>query len=401
MTSEWNHFALGEITELVIDYRGKTPKKLGGDWCKQGYRALSAKNIKTGRIVQAETIRYIDESLYRKWMKDEVQRGDILITSEAPFGQIFFWDSDEKIVLSQRLFCVRIKPEYDARFIYYYMTTPEFQSELDGRATGTTVIGLRQPELMKCIIRCPEIQEQKVIAAILSSIDAKIIANEKVNDNLEQQAMALYRQMFVENNNDARRECRADECFDISIGKTPPRKEAQWFSMNPTDCIWVSISDMGRCGMYIADSSEYLTHESVDKFNIKVVPDNTVLLSFKLTVGRVAITDGAMVTNEAIAHFKTDKPEINEYLYCYLKDFNYQTMGSTSSIATAVNSKIIKAMPFVIPTDAELVSFHSATAPMFEMIKTRQRENTRLAELRDSLLPKLMSGEIDVSAVQL
>lgn len=401
MTSEWNHFALGEITELVIDYRGKTPKKLGGDWCKQGYRALSAKNIKTGRIVQAETIRYIDESLYRKWMKDEVQRGDILITSEAPFGQIFFWDSDEKIVLSQRLFCVRIKPEYDARFIYYYMTTPEFQSELDGRATGTTVIGLRQPELMKCIIRCPEIQEQKVIAAILSSIDAKIIANEKVNDNLEQQAMALYRQMFVENNNDARRECRADECFDISIGKTPPRKEAPWFSMNPTDCIWVSISDMGRCGMYIADSSEYLTHESVDKFNIKVVPDNTVLLSFKLTVGRVAITDGAMVTNEAIAHFKTDKPEINEYLYCYLKDFNYQTMGSTSSIATAVNSKIIKAMPFVVPTDAELVSFHSATAPMFEMIKTRQRENTRLAELRDSLLPKLMSGEIDVSAVQL
>lgn len=213
--------------------------------------------------------------------------------------------------------------------------------------------------------------------------------------------MALYRQMFVETNNDARRECRADEYFDISIGKTPPRKEAQWFSMNPIDCIWVSISDMGRCGMYIADSSEYLTHESVDKFNIKVVPDNTVLLSFKLTVGRVAITDGAMATNEAIAHFKTDKPEINEYLYCYLKDFNYQTMGSTSSIATAVNSKIIKAMPFVAPTDAELVTFHSATAPMFEMIKTRQRENTRLAELRDSLLPKLMSGEIDVSAVKL
>ena len=250
-------------------------------------------------------------------------------------------------------------------------------------------------------IYLPPLEYQNKVVALLNSLDEKIAINESINDNLEQQAMALYRQMFVENNNDARRECRVDECFDISIGKTPPRKEAQWFSMNPTDCIWVSISDMGRCGMYIADSSEYLTHESVDKFNIKVVPDNTVLLSFKLTVGRVAITDGAMVTNEAIAHFKTDKPEINEYLYCYLKDFNYQTMGSTSSIATAVNSKIIKAMPFVVPTDAELVSFHSATAPMFEMIKTRQQENTRLAELRDSLLPKLMSGEIDVSAVQL
>ena len=124
--------------------------------------------------------------------------------------------------------------------------------------------------------------------------------------------------MFVETNNDARRECRANEYFDISIGKTPPRKEAQWFSMNPIDCIWVSISDMGRCGMYIADSSEYLTHESVDKFNIKVVPDNTVLLSFKLTVGRVAITDGAMATNEAIAHFKHSPQYLGFYFFFHV-----------------------------------------------------------------------------------
>ena len=285
----------------------------------------------------------------------------------------------------------------DTRFLCYLINS----MDLSGYVTGSAQPKLSQANLNAVTLSLPTLAEQKRIVEYLYMLDQKIDVNRQINDNLEQQAMALYRQMFVENNNDARRECRADEYFDISIGKTPPRKEAQWFSMNPTDCIWVSISDMGRCGMYIADSSEYLTHESVDKFNIKVVPDNTVLLSFKLTVGRVAITDGAMVTNEAIAHFKTDKPEINEYLYCYLKDFNYQTMGSTSSIATAVNSKIIKAMPFVIPTDAELVSFHSVTAPMFEMIKTRQRENTRLAELRDSLLPKLMSGEIDVSAVQL
>ena len=285
----------------------------------------------------------------------------------------------------------------DTRFLCYLINS----MDLSGYVTGSAQPKLSQANLNAVTLSLPTLAEQKRIVEYLYMLDQKIDVNRQINDNLEQQAMALYRQMFVENNNDARRECRADEYFDISIGKTPPRKEAQWFSMNPTDCIWVSISDMGRCGMYIADSSEYLTHESVDKFNIKVVPDNTVLLSFKLTVGRVAITDGVMVTNEAIAHFKTDKPEINEYLYCYLKDFNYQTMGSTSSIATAVNSKIIKAMPFVIPTDAELVSFHSATAPMFEMIKTRQRENTRLAELRDSLLPKLMSGEIDVSAVQL
>ena len=222
-----------------------------------------------------------------------------------------------------------------------------------------------------------------------------------VNDNLLQQAQALYREMFINTTNDQRRTCRAEEYFDIAIGKTPPRKEHQWFTTNSSDVTWVSISDMGSCGTYISRSSEQLTQEAVDKFNIKVVPSNTVLLSFKLTVGRIAITHGEMTTNEAIAHFKTNKPFINEYLYCYLKDFNYQTMGSTSSIAIAVNSKIIKAMPFVIPANGEISRFHSVAGPMFEQIRNNQIENDSLAEMRDALLPKLMSGEIDVSAVQL
>ena len=214
--------------------------------------------------------------------------------------------------------------------------------------------------------------------------------------------LALYRQMFVDSPNDDRKICRADEYFDISIGKTPPRKEHEWFKTVRTDnIVWVSIADMGNCGLFIGDSSEYLTPCAVKKFNVVTVPDNTVLLSFKLTVGRIAITDGQVTTNEAIAHFKTDNKIITAYLYCYLKSYNFQTLGSTSSIATAVNSKIIKAMPFVVPTDAELSAFHDFAAPAFGKIKACQHENTRLAELRNSLLPKLMSGEIDVSNIKL
>jgi type I restriction enzyme S subunit len=216
-----------------------------------------------------------------------------------------------------------------------------------------------------------------------------------------EQVLCLYRDRFVNTSNPNRKSCRADEYFDISIGKTPPRKEPQWFSTNPQDVTWVSISDMGSCGLYINSSSEQLTQEAINKHNVKIVPDNTVLLSFKLTVGRIAITNGEMTTNEAIAHFKTDKNEINEYLYCYLKSFNYQTMGSTSSIATAVNSKIIKGMPFVVPADEELMGFHSVAAPMFAKIKANQRENDNLIQLRNTLLPKLMSGELDVSDIDL
>ena len=158
---------------------------------------------------------------------------------------------------------------------------------------------------------------------------------------------------------------------------------------------------MGSCDLYVSKSSEQLTPEAVKTFNINIVPDNTVLLSFKLTVGRIAISDGLLTTNEAIAHFKTDKPEINEYLYCYLKDFDFRTLGSTSSIAIAVNSKIIKGMPFVVPANKELKYFHSFANPLFMEIKSNIRENQRLSALRDAFLPKLMSGDLDVSNIDL
>ena len=290
----------------------------------------------------------------------------------------------------------------DADFLYYLICSPLIRNPAIKSMVGSSGRQRVQTDVVANLdIELPPIEEQRKIGGLLKAIDDKIELNNKINNNLLEQVLTLYRNRFVDTVNNERRICRADEYFDISIGKTPPRKEPQWFSTNPKDVTWVSISDMGTCGLYISCSSEQLTKEAVDRHNVKIVPDNTVLLSFKLTVGRIAITNGEMTTNEAIAHFKTDKKEINEYLYCYLKCFNYQTMGSTSSIATAVNSKIIKGMPFVVPTDDELIDFHSVAAPMFAKIKANQTESEKLTAVRDTLLPKLMSGELDVSDIDL
>lgn len=393
---KYDYIELGSGLLKIIDYRGKTPQKLGSTWTDYGRRVISAKNVHGGTLDNIDSIRYVTDEIYSKWMKDEIQRNDILLASEgASMGESMLWESDEKVVLGQRLFCLRCNTAIlNPFYLAMYMRTPEYRSELVNHSTGTSVMGLRQPALLKTKIRNIPIQLQNKIGEIYRIILGKIELNQKINENLEQQVTTLFHHMFLERENSKRCICRADEYFDISIGKTPPRKEPQWFSNNSADCIWVSISDMGNCGPYISDSSEYLTQDAVAKFNVKMVPDNTVLLSFKLTVGRIAITDGVMTTNEAIAHFKTDKFEINEYLYCYLKEFNYQTMGSTSSIATAVNSKIIKGMPFVVPTDEELNLFHRFSAPLFAMIKSKQQENIRLASIRDILLPKLMAGDV-------
>lgn len=349
-----------ELCSVVADCPHSTPK-----WTTNGKIVVRNNNIKHGRI-DLSSPSYTDEEHFAQRIKRaKPQPGDIIITREAPIGDVGMIPENTECCLGQRMVLLRADQSVCNNFyLLYSLQSLYVQHQISwSEGTGTTVSNLRIPHLEQIQIPYLPLEQQAKISSVLRALEEKIENNRRLNDNLQRQVMTLFGRMFVDISNDNRHECRADEYFDISIGKTPPRKEPQWFSMNPADRVWVSISDMGNCGLYIADSSEYLTHESVERFNVKIVPDNTVILSFKLTVGRVAITDGDMTTNEAIAHFKTGKPEINEYLYCYLKGFNYQTMGSTSSIATAVNSKIIKAMPFIVPADDELTEFHAFAAP--------------------------------------
>lgn len=393
--AEWITTNLEECTDVLGDGLHGTPK-----YTERGeYAFVNGNNLVDGEILIKKETKRVDYSQYEKYKKTLTDR-TILVSINGTLGNVGIYDS-EKIILGKSACFFNVKESVDKDFIYYIVSSPAFKQYLESNATGTTIKNISLKQMRKYTFSLPQISEQKRISSVLRRIDEKIKNNRAINKNLLQQAQALYREMFVNTQNNKRRICRAEEYFDIAIGKTPPRKEHQWFTTDPSDITWVSISDMGNCGTYISRSSEQITQEAVDKFNIKVIPSNTVLLSFKLTVGRIAITHGKMTTNEAIAHFKTDKPFINEYLYCYLRDFNYQTMGSTSSIATAVNSKIIKAMPFVIPADDEISRFHSIAGPMFEQVLNKQLENDSLAEMRDALLPRLMSGELDVSNIDL
>ena len=195
----WDVVTLEECIDLIIDYRGKTPKKLGGDWSNNGIKAISAKNIKNGRIVREDTIRYLDENLYSKWMKEEIKFEDIIMTSEAPLGECLLWNSDEKVVLSQRLYGIRLnKKIIYPKYMYSYMNSHVFKYELDSRASGTTVLGIRQSELLKTRVILPPLREQKVIGNTIDSINNKIEINNKINKNLEEMAQAIFKQWFID-----------------------------------------------------------------------------------------------------------------------------------------------------------------------------------------------------------
>ena len=178
----------------------------------------------------------------------------------------------------------------------------------------------------------------------------------------------------------------AQTIFDISIGKTPPRDRLDCFTVESNDIKWVSISDMGLNGTFIIDTAEKLTAEAVKEFNVKIVPPGTVIYSFKMTNGRTAITTEECATNEAIAHFKNSDETLSLYAYCYLNAFRFSDLGSTSSITEAVNSKIIKSMPFVLPPQDNLKRFITLVKPIFERIKTTSKELIALKELANTFL---------------
>ncbi|ENV74766.1 restriction endonuclease subunit S [Acinetobacter ursingii] len=152
----WEILDIDKTTSLIIDHRGKTPKKLDGDWSDSGITVLSAKHVKDGCIVNREQLRFVDTELYNKWMKEELEEGDILLTSEGPMGEMYYLASDEKYCLSQRLYALRANTDLvSSAFLYFWLLSPLAKSDMNGRATGTTVVGIRQSELRKVRVLTP------------------------------------------------------------------------------------------------------------------------------------------------------------------------------------------------------------------------------------------------------
>ena len=305
-----------------------------------------------------------------------------------------------KFWLSDNALGIKSNEKSDIKFLYYYLININLNKKSIGGAQPLLTQGiLNQIE----IIIPQDIDEQKSIASILTSFDDKIELLQAQNKNLEELAQTIFKEWFGKYQigdelPEGWKEGKLGDEFDITIGRTPPRIEQEWFSTIPTGKKWISIKDMGNSGVFIFDTSEYLTDEAISKFNIPIIPENTTLLSFKMTVGKLTITTEEMLSNEAIAHLKIKRDSYltSEYIYLYLQNLDFNSLGSTSSIVTAINSTIIKNLDFIIPQKIILKDFQEIIHPIFNKIKTNTKQIQTLTKTRDELLPKLMSGEIRV-----
>ena len=406
---EWKEVRLGDVADVQTGPFGSQLHK--DNYVNKGTPIVTVEHLGNKWFTSQNLPMVSDEDKLRL-AKYCSQEGDVIFSRVGSVDRCSYVSKEYSgWLFSGR--CLRVRPRsgINPEYLYYFLTNEGTKQYIRNIAVGATMPSINTKLLNEVPVKIPSLPDQCRIASILSSLDRKIELNNKINADLEEMAQAIFKNWFVdfEPFKDGKfvdselgmipegwKVGRADDFYQINIGKTPPRKEHKWFSTNPADKIWVSIANMGNSGIFISDSSEYLTKEAVDSHNIIMVPRNTILLSFKLTVGRVAIADKELTTNEAIARFILSDDKYMEFLYLYLKKYDYNSLGSTSSIATAVNSKTIKGMQMLQPSDKIIDAFHIQVNPIFEKIRSLAKENSRLSLLRDTLLPRLMSGELEV-----
>jgi len=384
----YNSYMLQDVCDF-IDYRGKTPKKT-----KSGVPLVTAKIIKNGVIMTPQE--FIGEDNYDEWMRRGIpKKGDIVFTTEAPLGEVAEIKTDEKLAFAQRVIIMEPKNEYlNNHYLLYALQDKKLKNRIAARASGTTVIGIRSAELKKIIIDLPTIETQEKIADILYSLDEKIALNVAVNDNLQSQAFAIFDKLLSGVHFS---ECSLSQIAILNPKRTLSKNE----SARCIDMTQLSVSSSFPNGWEIKQYNGGMRFSNGDTLLARITPC--------LENGKTAYID--FLNEDEVAFGSTEYVVIcsqgkypSEFFYCLARypsfvDYAVKNMNGSSGRQRVSAETIGK---YVLPelTNDEIDEFRFVVPPIFNIMKYNSLENIRLAKLRDALLPKLMSGEIDVSDIQ-
>lgn len=400
---------LSDVLEKVIDYRGKTPKKLGGDWSESGYRALSALNVKSSGLDNVDQIRYLDESLYKKWMKDEVKNKDILLTSEAPSGQVMYWNSDEKIVLSQRLFALRVNENHDPEFIAYYLKSNIGQKAIFDKMSGSTVSGIsaKMFDYIPVITHTSRDIESS-IAQVLSTIDKQIEINKKVISILEDLLRTIYDYWFVQfdfpdANGNPYKLSGGDMVYDNNLKHEIPKgwniAEIKSLS-NIFDSKRVPLSSKQRQnkkGTFPYHGAtgimDYIDDYLFDGEYILLAEDGSVMNDEGFP--NLQYVKGQFWVNNHAHVLQAKETMNNEFLYRTLQYVPVIRM-LTGSVQMKINQENLMSTKILIPPQQLLEIFSKFATPARDQVFEKTVESKKLSELRDWLLPLLINGQVSV-----
>ena len=399
MKSEWTKKKLSDIADFnprETIKKGAIAKKISMDVLRPFYRDIpyyveecfsGGTKFRNGDTIMARITPCLE--------KGKTAQVSILNDGEVGFG------STEYIVFRAKEGIV------DKDYLYYLVCSPEVREPAIKSMVGSSGRQRVQTDVVKNLeIDVPPLVEQEKIGSFLKAFDDKIALNDRINKNLEQQAQAIYRSWFV--NYEPFDGTKPDDWSDGTIddlgteiicGKTPSTKKSEYYGGNTP---FITIPDMHGC-VYIVSTERYLSDAGVASQPKKTLPPNTVCVSCIGTAGLVTLVSEESQSNQQINSIIPKEGISVYYIYLLMQTLaeTINKLGQSGSTIVNLNKTQFGKIQVMIPSKRVLQDFDSLCRPLFDTILSNQKENINLSELRDTLLPKLMSGELDLSDIDL
>lgn len=394
--SGWRQCKLGDFAEIQTGPFGS--QLHAADYVDVGIPSIMPTNIGNRLEVRTDSIACITEADAKRLQKYLIKENDIVYSRRGDVEKCAFVTSKQSGWLCGTG-CLRVRftsNELFPKFCAYYLSTEDIKGWVSGNAVGTTMPNLNSSILKRVPLTIPPLLEQKAIAAVLSRLDDKIDLLHRQNQTLETMAETLFRQWFVEEAQEDWEEAILDDVISVKGGTTPSTKWPEYWDGT---IHWTTPRDLSsHNSVFLFDTERKITEKGLSQIGSGLIPVGTVLLSSRAPIGYLAITDIPVAINQGYIAIVCDKliPNYFMYLWCKANMDAIKNAGNGSTFEE-ISKSSFKALGLVLPPKNKLMEFDKAVLPSFKKIRTNKRQIHTLEKLRDTLLPKLMSGEVRVA----
>jgi type I restriction enzyme, S subunit len=400
--SEWKTYTLGKdvVTKLGDGLHGTPIYDDNGE-----YHFINGSNLVEGKIVINSNTKKVTEEEFVKYKKDLSDK-TILLGINGTIGNVALYNN-EMCILGKSAAYLNINDDFDKSFVRYVLTNDHFQNYIKNNASGTTIKNVGLGLLREYEFSAPvDKAEQQQIAQILTSLDDKIELNIQMNQTLEATAQALFKEWFVNfnfPNFDGELENglpigwrmgTVKEMYKTSSGGTPSRAKEDYYENGTVN--WVKSKELN--GSFIFDTEEKITVDAVKNSSAKLIPKYSVLVAmYGATVGEYAITTRDTTCNQAICAVIENGIYPFTYFFEYFKINRNNIISQASGSAQQnISQALIQQLEILVPPVEVVKKYHSVVESMFIKMENNLLQIQSLTQTRDTLLPKLMSGKIEI-----
>lgn len=379
---KWETYKLKQLCSEIVDCVNKTAPTSD---VPTPYKMLRTSDIREGKI-NLENLNCVTKEVYEKWTRrGKLQKGDVIFTREAPLGEVGLVREEKNYFLGQRLVLFRANNKMcDGRFLMYSLLWHDNKQAIISKGVGSTVAHLRVPECENIEIKVPDLDVQHRIADILSAYDDLIENNQKQIKLLEEAAQRLYKEWFVD--------LRFPGYENTKIVDGVPEG---WRRGLLKELISVNYGKDHKKAPDDGNIPVYGSGGLMRKCNKSLFSGEAVLIPRKGSLNNIMYVDETFWTVDTMFYATMKQPHTAVFVYFFVKAFDMYSMNIGAAVPS-MTAKILDAMDVVIPDKETLEKFDKCAKTYFNKIKTLQGQNERLKTARDLLLPKLMSGEVEV-----